>query len=256
MITLRDDWEFNVVGVYNYRKPGTLRHYMDYIAEHHQHIEGDICEAGVYEGRSLLATGLLLKELGSSKQIFGYDTFQGFPAIYHENDEMGGFNRLLQSGGISKEHYQKAGRNLAFRLFHLRTRVLVQNISSSADFSGAKIEDLQRKIKYLGLDNIHLVVGPFAETMAANQAKTHKYMAALLDCDLYMSYNRALPFVWERLVLGGYVYLDEYYSLKFPGARIATDEFFATKRDKPHKHKDEPGDFERWGVRKLHEEEP
>ena len=89
--------------------------------------------------------------------------------------------------------------------------------------------------------------------MTHDRAKTQKFMAALLDCDLYVSYRVALPFAWKRLTIGGYIYLDEYYSLKFPGGRIATDEFFATKMDKPHKHKDEPGDFERWYVRKIHE---
>ena len=41
---LNDDWEFNVLGVYNYRKSGPLRHYFDYIAEHHDYIDGDVCE--------------------------------------------------------------------------------------------------------------------------------------------------------------------------------------------------------------------
>jgi hypothetical protein len=71
-------------------------------------------------------------------------------------------------------------------------------------------------------------------------------MAALLDCDLYSSYKIALPFIWERLSRGGYVYLDEYYSLKFPGARIACDEFFSLLFEKPLKAAQIQRDFERW----------
>jgi len=66
-----------------------------------------------------------------------------------------------------------------------------------------------------------------------------------------MSYKVTLPFVWPRLAVGGYIWLDEYYSLKFPGARIATDEFFREKADKPRRHQREPGDFERWYVEKI-----
>ena len=46
------------------------------------------------------------------------------------------------------------------------------------------------------------------------------------------------------------MYLDEYYSLKFPGARIATDEFFFDKNDKPEMYPRQTMDFERWFVTK------
>lgn len=252
---LKNDWEFNVLGVYNYRKSGPLCHYMDYIIEHHDHIDGDVCEAGVFKGRSLLATGLLLKELGSSKQVFGYDSFQGFPPIYHDNDDISKFDQLLKEGKISEDHYAKVQRNLSLRSIDVGKNLSVENISLSGDFSGVKMEDIQRKVEFLGLDNVHLVPGPFADTMTDSRAKTEKFAVALLDCDLYLSYKMALPFIWKRLTIGGYIFLDEYYSLKFPGGRIATDEFFATETDKPHKHNNEPGDFERWYVRKLHKNE-
>ena len=251
---LKDDWEFNVLGIYNYRKPGPLFHYFDYIIEHHDHIDGDICEAGVFKGRSLIATGLLLKELGSSKQVFGYDSFQGFPPIYHDNDDISKFDYLLKEGRISKNHYAKIQKNLTFRSIDEKKGLSAKNISLSGDFSSVRIEDVQRKIEFLSLDNVHLVPGAFFDTMIDVRVKTQKFMAALLDCDLYSSYKVALPFIWRRLAIGGYVFLDEYYSLKFPGARIATDKFFTTRIDKPHKYKEEPGDFERWYVRKLHED--
>ena len=49
------------------------------IRENHTEILGDIVEAGVYRGNSLIAIGMLLKELGSSKKIYGFDSFSGFP---------------------------------------------------------------------------------------------------------------------------------------------------------------------------------
>jgi len=248
---LNEDWEFNVLGVTNYRKPGKLDNYFRYILEHHDHIDGDLCEAGVFKGRSFLATGLLLKEIGSDKQVYGFDSFQGFPPVQHENDDLAKFDDLLREGKISKDHYAKVKRNLQFRSLSVKSPLSSENISLSSDFSAANIEELKQKIRFLELDNLHIVPGPFAETMAESRTLPSKIMAALLDCDLYMSYKVALPFVWSRLAVGGYIWLDEYYSLKFPGARVATDEFFNGKADKPRKHRREPGDFERWYVEKL-----
>jgi len=250
---LNEDWEFNVLGIYNYRKPGKLTAYFNYIVEHLGHIDGDIVEAGVFKGRTLLAVGLLLKELGSAKQVYGFDSFQGFAPVEHENDDLGKFDLLLKEGRISKEHFAKIKRNLEFRALSVKGPLTSKNISLSSDFSAANIEEIKSKMDLLGLDNIHIVPGLFEQTMTESRRLPKKIMAALLDCDLYLSYKVALPFVWDRLSLGGYIWLDEYYSLKFPGARIATDEFFRRLTDKPRKHKMEPGDFERWYMRKIYD---
>jgi hypothetical protein len=36
--------------------------------------------------------------------------------------------------------------------------------------------------------------------------------------------------LWSNTIKGGIFYLDEYYSLKFPGAKIAVDEFLVGKK--------------------------
>ena len=248
---LINDWEFNVLGVYNYRNPGHLRHYFQYIKENHDQMSGDIVEAGVFHGSSILATGLLLKEIGSNKQVYGFDSFSGFPPIYHPNDDLSIFESLLVEGRISTIHYSEVQKLKSYRAQDVSDNITVSNISLSGDFSGPNLDNLRQKIRYLGLDNVHLIQGLFEETMNDAQTPPHTIMAALLDCDLYRSYMSALPFVWTRLNKAGYVYLDEYYSLKFAGARIATDEFFENKVEKPEMHERKLRDFERWYVRKL-----
>ena len=55
---LKQDWEFNVLGVYNdHKKDVDLRHYYDFIMKNHDRINGDIVEAGVYYGRSFQQLG-------------------------------------------------------------------------------------------------------------------------------------------------------------------------------------------------------
>jgi hypothetical protein len=46
----------------------------------------------------------------------------------------------------------------------------------------------------------------------------------------------------------GYLFLDEYYSLKFPGARIAIDEFFSDKKEEVKMYPCKDMEFERWYI--------
>jgi hypothetical protein len=89
--------------------------------------------------------------------------------------------------------------------------------------------------------------------MKHKDAEQLHFSLIFMDCDLYDGYMEALNYGWDKLMPGGIIFLDEYYSLKFPGARIAVNEFFADKGnfeliDVADKKID---DFERWIVRKL-----
>lgn len=245
-LTVIDDWEFNVLGIYNFNKEGKLKVYYDWIVSNHDKVDGDILEAGVFQGKSLLATALLLKKLGSSKVVYGFDSFSGFPPIYDDNDDLGMFAELAKEGRISEEHLLAHDKLKKLRSFLKSEPVSVKTISSSSDFSNSNLSMLKKKADYLELDNIVLMDGDFNSTMLRDSLSGVRLMAGLLDCDLYKSYQVALPFVWNRLERKGMVYLDEYYSLKFAGARIACDEFFESKSEKPILATHEHNDFERW----------
>ncbi len=249
-VKIREDWVHGVLNIYNYNKPGKFDEYFKNIFECDEKLEGDIAEIGVFRGSSLLATALFLKEIGSKKKVYGFDSFSGFPS-YHPKDDLKLFEDLRERNVISVEHYEKYKLNKELKELAKGKVVDVSTISTSEDFSDNCYESLCRKIDYLKLDNVELIKGRFEETMTSSSFKDLELSVALIDCDLYSGYKTSLPFIWERLSKGGYVYLDEYYSLKFPGARIATDEFFSDKKDKPQMHKQIPGDFERWFVRKL-----
>jgi Macrocin-O-methyltransferase (TylF) len=245
-----EDWEFNVLGVYNVNRPGSLEEYFRFLSEN-DHIDGDICEVGVFRGRSLIATAMMLKEMGSKKKVYGFDSFAGFPE-YHEYDHLSQFENLHKKGLISDEHYQKYLLNLEFLRVSGKEDIDHKNISSSGNFSLTSRQHVERRLDYLGLDNVILVEGDFAKTMTKDSLKDVRFSACLIDCDIYLSYMSSLPFVWDRMTKGGYIFLDEYYSLKFPGARIACEEFFKDKQDKPRQHRQIPGEFERWFVRKIY----
>ena len=254
---IREAWEFNILEVYNYHHPGPLEGYFTFVREHHRVLPGDLLEAGVYRGKSLLAMALMLKELGSPKKIYGYDTWSGFPPIYGPQDSLERWDDLYRARRISARHLEKTKLQVAHRALGSPAGTIdSSNISLSGDFSSCAKSALERKIAYLGLDNVVLVEGSFAETMNGPSEGPRELMAALIDADLYASYQVALPYIWSRLTRGGYLYLDEYYSLKFPGAMIACDEFFATCLDKPQQHDRAYGDFERWFARKIFDRQP
>ena len=75
-------------------------------------------------------------------------------------------------------------------------------------------------------------------------------MSAVIDCDLYKSYQDSLNFIWYKLSEGGFIHLDEYYSITYPVARRAPLEFMSDKPDAFLNEKCLNGDFERWFLTK------
>ena len=123
--------------------------------------------------------------------------------------------------------------------------------STSGDFSNQSYDYLKKKIEYFKLDNIRLIKGNFEKTVPNffNSNKI-KISSCNIDCDLYEGYKIILPYIYNNLSKGGYIFLDEYYSLKFPGAKIATDNFCKNFKIKPKRNLVRKGEFERWYITK------
>jgi hypothetical protein len=51
--------------------------------------------------------------------------------------------------------------------------------------------------------------------------------------------------LYNKVTIGGSIIFDEYYSHKYPGAKIAVDEFFEDKKGSFEKYTTPEG-FERW----------
>lgn len=247
------DYKFSLFEIYNYNRFGQLKYFFEFIKKNHKKYKGDIVEAGVHKGKSLLSIGLFLKELNSKKKVYGYDTFSGFPKKQknHEMDHHSQWKNLLNKKNISKQHYKLINENYRYLSFIKKKRkkdLNSFNTSLSSDFSNPNLSFLKKKIKYLELNNIKLIKGEFKKTIPKKLPK--KIFAALIDADLYSSYETSLPYIWKNLVKGGYIFFDEYYSLKFPGPRIFCDYFFKKFKEKPIMHRKIRGDFERWYIRK------
>ncbi|MBN1676646.1 MAG: hypothetical protein JXR37_36720 [Kiritimatiellae bacterium] len=153
------------------------------------HVAGDVVECGVGRGLSFFALGLFMEQLGMERRLYGYDSFQGFPAPSPEDAS----NRNPVRGDVwaetSVEHVAQHFRDAGLETF-LRTRV-------------------------------SLVPGFFEETLAppfefGGIALLH------LDVDLYESYRVCMRRLGDRVT--GLIVYDEYGSPKWPGATLAVDE--------------------------------
>lgn len=246
-----ESWEFDVLKIYNPMRRGHLAVWFDFLAHQVSEIPGDVVEAGVFQGKSFLAASYVLKDSAPSKTIYGYDTFSGFPPVAVPEDDPAQFSELANQGLIDQAHLNRVTRNLE-HLRHLKNldSIDFSTVSSSGSFEETSREKIEKLGEYLLLSNYKIVEGPFEETMVAEAKEPESIAAAILDCDLYGSYLVALDFIWPRLSSGGIIYLDEYYSLKFPGARLAVDEFFDNKSSHFTKVVDDFNGFERWFVRK------
>jgi hypothetical protein len=243
-----DDWIFNSLQIENFSQwsKSRLRHWFYHARENHDKINGDIFEFGVYKGGGAIAMALLLKKMDSNKKIYAFDSFSGFPE-YHPNDDLSMFGKRPDL--FNEEHIQKAQLCKEIAEWRTQERVNASNISTSGDFSDVSLSWLSSRINKFGLDNIFLIEGAFDKTVPEFFGEySGSVFSANIDCDLYLGYSTTLPHVYQRSNIGSMIYLDEYYSLKFPGARIAVEEFLLDRREVAIQLPSEQNEFERWAI--------
>ena len=250
-----NNYEFNLLNIENYNLSQRMKFLKNYIKKFSK-LKGDYYEFGVFQGSSIISVDLIFKKLGIKKKLYGFDSFGGFPS-YSKFDSFENFNKLFKKKIITKSHFKdvmnfKKIKNFLRKKDNNKNLLHPKNISTSNDFSNNSLSFLKKKIKLMKLDNIVLIRGNFEKTIPTFFKKNpeKKIFIANIDCDLYDSYKVVLNNIWAKLSKKGIIYLDEYYSLKFPGARIASDEFFKKYKIRPLKIKTPKTDFERWYIKK------
>ena len=161
-------------------------------------LPGNVAECGVWQGSTLLPTGLFLRRRAPAKRLVGFDSFQGL------NETV---SRDVVLGGDDDERKRVGG------------------------FSNTSYEAVNQKVREFGLaETATLVPGYFQDTLAAYA--DWRFCFVHLDCVIYESYKACLEFFYPRLVAGGVILLDEYNDPPWPGCTLAVDEFLADKPEK------------------------
>ncbi len=155
-------------------------------------VPGVVAEFGVFKGASFSRFCIFreLFEAAESRKIIGFDTFSDFPDTGHK-EEQTKRNEFIKDAGT-------------------------QSISKAA---------LTQSLAQRGLDkNVELVEGDICHTLPAYLDKHPETRFALvnMDVDLYEPSRVILKHVWERMVQGGVLILDD-YSI-FPGETKAVEE--------------------------------
>ena len=159
-------------------------------------IKGSVVECGVFRGFGLMSwakISTILEPENLTRRIYGFDTFDGFPAI-DEKDQ----NRFAQAqtGDLSANSYDEL-------------RALLGQYDRD---------------RFLGhIPKVELIKGDIAETVPSfMQANPHLIVSLLfIDCDLYEPTKIALNAFVPRMPKGAILAFDELDNPRWPGETLA-----------------------------------
>jgi O-methyltransferase len=156
-------------------------------------VSGDIVECGVARGGSAAMLGLTLQELGTKRDLWLFDTFQGLPRPTQDDAD--------------------------FEIADLYTGKCL-----------GSVEDVRDSLARLAIrDNLHLVPGLFQDTLPS--APVASIAVLHVDGDWYESVKICLESLFDKVAIGGVIQFDDY--AHWAGARKAVDEFFASRGIRP-----------------------
>jgi len=161
-------------------------------------IPGDIVETGTYTGGTSAMIMRTLMHLDDCKrQFWAFDSFQGFPEISTKD-----------GAGADVPPNMKVGQPGEF---------LVSQ------------EIFENNLKALNAwdSRIHVVKGFFNESIPRVSSQILSIAFLRLDGDLYESTIQPLTLLYDKIVTGGIIYVDDFGS--FNGCRRAIEEFRASR---------------------------
>lgn len=156
-----------------------------------KNLAGDIVECGVYKGASLIrfATFRECMESQNSRKIIGFDMFGSFPRVDREDDNK--FIEMFESqGGF-----------------------------------GIDIEELKNIFENKGFKNYEFIKGDLTKTIDIYLKNKSELRIALLhvDVDVYKPTKYVLEKLYDKVVSGGIIVLDDYGMVN--GATNAIEDF-------------------------------
>jgi O-methyltransferase len=168
-----------------------------YISRHG--IEGAVVECGVWRGGSMHAVARVLDGLGDhSRDLYLFDTFDGMTEPTEKD---------LRTGD------QRSAREL----------MDVSEKATKGIWAYASLEDVQAGFETVPYpaERVHYVQGKVEDTVPGQAPEQISLLR--LDTDWYESTRHELDHLYDRLVPGGVLIIDDYGS--WQGSAQATDEF-------------------------------
>ncbi len=158
-------------------------------------LPGHILECGVFKGASFIrfCTYREILESPFSRKIIGFDTFDEFP-----------------------------------RQKDIQDQNFIDSFQASSG-TAISLSELEKVLLYKKFQNYELIEGDLSATLPHYIENHPELRLALLhiDVDIYQPTKDALELLYERIVPGGLLVLDDYGAVA--GETIAVDEFFRDK---------------------------
>jgi len=169
-----------------YETFNTYEHFL-FISKLISRTNGAFVECGFGTGKSFSALSHLAQR--SEREIFGFDTFEGFP----EPDPNDASSRNAKKGQ-----------------WKVRT-----------------LNEAYRQVNSLGISDLkfELIKGPVEISVPAFAERKIKIALLYIDLDLYSGYQSVLQNLYPLLASKGVICLDDYGQPKWPGCQKAVDEF-------------------------------
>jgi O-methyltransferase len=165
-------------------------------------IKGCFVECGVGAGAQIAAMKVACEELNSTKTIYGFDSFDGIPLAGEYDDEQPGIGAIKHDKMLpERDRLISSGITV-----HSKENVL----NNFAHFD-------------LSTDNVFLIEGWFQDTLPAIRPKIFDIALLRIDGDLYESTMCCLQNLYDKVVEGGIVILDDH---ALAGANKAVSDYF------------------------------
>lgn len=161
-------------------------------------LPGSIVECGVAQGGSAALMALLAARFGNHRNIWLFDSFEGLPEP-------------------SSDDFEDGATGLHIRELPPGSCLGLQE----------QVEQLLFDKLKLDRQKITLVQGWFEHTIAPRVDQIGKIAVLRIDADWYESTKCCLENLYDNVIPGGYVIIDDYGTCF--GAQKATDEFLAAR---------------------------
>ncbi len=167
-------------------------------------LEGDIVECGVWRGGAMLGCAMVLDSLGDhSRDLYLYDTYSGMSDATERDVH-------IWNGRTAEEE-------------------LAAKSKGAPIWAIAPIDDVTAAFDTVAYpkERLHFVEGKVEDTIP--QTAPERISILRLDTDWYESTKHELDHLYDRLVPGGVLIIDDYGS--WQGSRDATDEFISNRAE-------------------------
>lgn len=166
-------------------------------------MQGCFVECGVWRGGCSAIMASVVRRFRSKRKIWLLDSFMGLPEPTKEDGEMA-------KRAVKDEMMQGRLRNI--------------------DACVASRNDIIRIFSSLKLyaDNIIIKEGWFQDTLPKLRDKIGSIAILILDCDWYESTKCCLENLYQNVLSGGYIIIDDYGY--WQGCKKATDEFLMKEK--------------------------